>query len=210
MSKSKHRKSSQSWLDEHHSDFYVASSKISGYRSRSSYKLLELQNKDKLFNPGMSVVDLGSSPGGWSQVLTKFVGKSGQVFALDYLRMNPISGVNFIQGDFTKTTTYEKICAMIHGKHIDWVISDMSPNISGNKTIDQSKTISLAELVSEFAEHNLRRNGNLLVKVFQGEGLDKFTNLLKQRYQRIIIRKPKASRSRSSELYVIAFSKRNH
>ncbi len=209
MAKSKHTKSSKSWLDEHHNDPYVARSKIDGYRSRASYKLIELQQKDKLFKPGMSVVDLGAAPGGWSQILTGFVGQNGQVFALDILEMDPLSGVHFIQGDFTEDEPYEALLDMTSGKQIDWVISDMAPNMSGNKTTDQARAMHLVELAFDFAEQALTKKGNFLAKIFQGEGFDAFIQNLRQRYQKVIIRKPEASRARSSEVYVIAFCKKD-
>ena len=209
MTKSKHKKSSKSWLDEHHNDPYVARSKVDGYRSRASYKLIELQQKDNLFKSGMSVVDLGAAPGGWSQILTNFVGKNGQVFSLDILEMDSLPNVHFIQGDFTEDTPYEALLEITKGKHIDWVISDMAPNMSGNKTTDQARAMHLVELAFYFAEPVLTKKGNFLAKIFQGEGFDAFVQTLKESYQKVIIRKPEASRARSSEVYIIAFSKKN-
>ena len=208
MAKPKNTKSSQKWLDEHHSDHYVAKAKLDGYRSRAAYKLIELQGKDNLFKPGMIVVDLGASPGGWSQVLTNYIKKSGNVFALDILSMDPISGVEFIQGDFTEDGPYESLVDLTNGKNIDWVISDMAPNMSGNRTTDQACSMHLVELALDFADTALKPNGNFMAKVFQGEGFDQFMKTMKDKYKKVITRKPEASRPRSREVYVIGFNKK--
>ena len=208
MRQSQHKKSSRRWLDEHHHDLYVAKSKREGYRSRAAYKLMELQKKDGLFKPGMTVVDLGASPGGWSQILTRFVTEKGRVFALDILEMTPIANVTFIRGDFTEDGPYQALLQLTEGKTIDWVISDMAPNMSGHKSTDQARGMYLVELALEFAEVTLKTKGNFLAKVFQGEGFDAFVNALRKKFHKVLIRKPEASRARSSEVYVIALSKK--
>lgn len=208
MSKSKHSKSSKRWLDEHHSDHYVSQSKKDGFRSRAAYKLIELQGKDKLFKLGMNVVDLGAAPGGWSQILTQYVGDKGQVFALDILPMDDLPGVTFIQGDFTEDEPYEKLMSLTQGQSIHWVISDMAPNMSGNRSTDQAGAMYLVELALDFADNTLVKKGNFLAKVFQGEGFDPFVKSLQQRFQKVVIRKPDSSRARSREVYVIGFDKK--
>lgn len=208
MSKNKHSKSSKRWLDEHHSDHYVAKAKKDGFRSRAAYKLLELQEKDRLFNQGMTVVDLGAAPGGWSQVLTECVGSQGKVFALDILEMDPLPEVTFIQGDFTEDESYQALMQLTAGESIDWVISDMSPNMSGNRNTDQAGSMYLVELALDFADSVLKSHGNFLAKVFQGENFDAFVKKIQKQFQKVVIRKPDASRARSREVYVIGFNKR--
>ena len=163
--------------------------------------------KDQLFKPGMLVVDLGAAPGGWSQILTQYIGEKGKVIALDILDMPSILGVSFIQGDFTEDKTYKDLLVMTQNKTIDWIISDMAPNITGNRTTDQAKSIYLVELALEFAQKTLKKNGGFLAKAFQGEGFDGFIKTLQGNFNKVIIRKPRASRSRSREVYVIAFDK---
>lgn len=204
MVQNKLGKRSQKWLKEHHSDYYVTQAKNSGYRSRAAYKLIELQQKDQLFKPGMSVVDLGAAPGGWSQVLTQYIGETGKVIALDILAMPSIPGVSFIQGDFSQDQPYQELLAMTQHKTVDWVISDMAPNITGNRVTDQAQSIYLVELALEFAQKTLKKNGGFLAKVFQGEGFDGFIQTLRKHFHRVTIRKPHASRPRSREVYVIA------
>ena len=208
MSKAKHSKSSKRWLDEHHTDHYVSQSKKNGYRSRAAYKLIELQEKDKLFKQGMNIIDLGAAPGGWSQILTRYTGESGQVFALDILDIDPLPGVTFIQGDFTEDAPYEKLMALTQGQEIHWVISDMAPNMSGNRSTDQATAMYLVELALDFTNSTLAQRGNFLAKVFQGEGFDPFVKELQQRFQKVVIRKPEASRPRSREVYIIGFNKK--
>ncbi|WP_116964112.1 23S rRNA (uridine(2552)-2'-O)-methyltransferase RlmE [Fastidiosibacter lacustris] len=207
MSKNKHSKSSKRWLDEHHNDYYVSQSKKEGFRSRAAYKLIELQEKDKLFKLGMQIVDLGAAPGGWSQVLTSFVGEKGKVFALDILEMDPLPDVVFIQGDFTQDESYEELMNLIKGQTVDWVVSDMAPNMSGNRSTDQANAMYLVELALDFAQSVLKPKGNFLAKVFQGEGFEMFVKNVQQQYQKVVIRKPDASRTRSREVYVIGFNK---
>lgn len=208
MSKKKHSKSSNRWLNEHFSDSYFTQSKKDGLRSRAAYKLMELQQKNNMFKKGMTVVDLGAAPGGWSQVLTNFVGTNGKIFALDILEMDPLAQVIFIQGDFTKNKPYQELMQLTQGETIDWVVSDMAPNISGNRNTDQANSLNLVELALNFAESVLKSNGSFLAKVFQGEGFDSFVKNIQQRFEKIVIRKPNASRSRSRELFVIGFNKR--
>ena len=208
MSKNKHNKSSKRWLNEHHNDYYVTQSKKDCLRSRAAYKLMELQQKDKLFKPGMVVVDLGAAPGGWSQVLTDFVGAQSKIFALDILEIDPLPGVTFIQGDFTKDGPYNALTQLTEGESIDWVISDMAPNMSGNRNTDQASSMCLVELALDFADSTLKLHGNFLAKVFQGEGFDSFIKSVQECFQKVVIRKPDASRTRSREVYVIGFKKR--
>ena len=209
MSKSKHKKSSKIWLDEHNKDYYVIQSKKQGLRSRASYKLIELQEKYKLFKNGMNIVELGSSPGGWSQVLTNFVGDQGKIFAMDLIDMKPLPGVNFIKGDFTKEESYQTLLNLTKDEIIDWVISDMSPNMSGNHSIDQAQSMYLVELSLHFAEKTLIKGGNFLSKMFQGEEFDIIVKKIRKYFKKVTIRKPKASRLRSRELYIIGFHKKN-
>lgn len=197
-------KSSKNWLDEHFSDSYVKQSKVDGYRGRAAYKLIELNDKYRLFSKGQSVVDLGAAPGGWSQVLTRILGDNGKIFALDILDIDPIAGVDFIQGDFTEDQPYQDLLALTEGKPINWVISDMAPNMSGNKTTDQAKSLYLVELAVDFADQVLEKNGSFLAKVFQGNGFDNLVNDLKKKYKSVVIKKPNSSRARSSEVYVVA------
>ncbi len=196
--------SSRRWLKEHHSDEYVKRSREEGYASRAAYKLLELNEKDRFIKPGMVVADLGAAPGGWSQVVRQLVGKSGKIFALDILPMAPIEGVIFIQGDFTKQQVLDKLLEAVAEQPLDLVISDMAPNISGNKHVDQPRAMHLVELALDCAFNLLKPNGTFLVKVFQGEGVEALTALIKQHFKSVKSRKPKASRARSREIYILA------
>jgi len=197
-------KSSKRWLEEHARDKYVIRSKEEGYRSRASFKLLEIQEKDRFIKRGMTVVDLGSAPGGWSQVAKRLVGEKGRVFANDILPMEPISGVNFIQGDFTETGVLEQLIAEIQGESVDLVISDMAPNITGISAVDQPNSIYLAELALDFARSILGEGAYFLVKMFEGEGSDAFKQLLNREFTGVKTRKPTASRARSREFYLLA------
>jgi len=196
-------------MHEHVTDPYVRRAKKDGYRSRAAYKLLEVLEKDKLVRPGMTVVDLGAAPGGWSQVLAPLVGSTGRVIALDVLDMDPIEGVVFIRGEFSETTTLERLEQELSGRGIDLVISDMAPNISGVGLVDQARSIGLAELALEFACSRLKPGGSFLVKMFQGTGIDEFRKQLALAFSTVSVRKPKASRDRSSELYLLARGKRS-
>lgn len=198
-------KSNRKWLKEHFADPYVKQAQQAGYRSRAVFKLLELQERDRLFKPGMLVIDLGASPGGWSQVVAPLVKPKGQIIALDVLPMEPIPGVSFIQGDFTDELVFEALLARIADeKRVDWVLSDMAPNLSGNESIDIPRSMYLAELALDFALKVVQENGGFLVKVFQGEGFDALLAQIKQHFRKVSIRKPKASRGRSREVYILA------
>jgi len=201
-------KTSKAWMREHVTDVYVRRAKQDGYRSRSAYKLQEILDKDKLVRAGMTVVDLGAAPGGWSQVLAPLVGPKGQVIALDILDMEPLHGVAVIRGDFSDDSTLKILRERMEGRLIDLVVSDMSPNISGVGLVDQARSIHLAELALEFARERLKPGGDLLVKVFQGSGLDDFRKEVSTVFGAVAVRKPKASRDRSSEFYLLARGKR--
>jgi len=201
-------KTSKAWMHEHVTDVYVRRAKQDGYRSRSAYKLLEILDKDKLVRAGMTVVDLGAAPGGWSQVLAPIVGAKGQVIALDLLDIEPLRGVVAIRGDFSEESTLKVLEEQLGDRSIDLVVSDLAPNISGVGIVDQARSIHLAELALEFARKRLKPGGSLLVKVFQGSGLDEFRKALSGAFGSVAVRKPKASRDRSSELYLLARGKR--
>jgi 23S rRNA (uridine2552-2'-O)-methyltransferase len=195
-------------MHEHVTDAYVRRAKQDGYRSRSAYKLLEILEKDKLVRSGMTVVDLGAAPGGWSQVLVPVVGAKGQVLALDILEMEPLRGAVVIRGDFSVESTLKLLEEQLGNRSIDLVVSDMAPNISGVGVVDQARSIHLAELAFEFARNRLKPGGDLLVKVFQGAGLDEFRKQLTLAFASVAVRKPKASRDRSSEFYLLARGRR--
>ena len=196
-------KSSSQWLKEHFDDKYVKQSQIDGYRSRASYKLIELHKKDRLFKPGMTVVDLGSAPGGWSQVAVKYVGDAGRVVASDILPMDFIAGVDFVQGDFTEQAPFDQIVELLDGKKADLVISDMAPNMSGTASVDMPKAMYLIELALDMADQILKPGGTFVAKVFQGEGFDELIKQMRTRYSKVYSRKPDASRARSREVYQI-------
>lgn len=195
--------SSKRWLQEHVNDYYVKQAKLNGYPSRAAYKLLEIQKKENLIQPGMTVVDIGAAPGGWSMVARHLVGRKGHVIALDKLVMQPISGVTFIQGDFGEKSVFERLLKTIEQHPVDLVISDLAPNITGNQSVDQSRTMYLVELAWESARQVLKFRGAFLVKVFQGEAFDLFVKNLRQNFHQVKIHKPKSSRTRSSEVYVL-------
>ncbi len=201
-------KSSQRWLKEHFSDPYVKRAQAEGLRSRAAYKLEELLDRDRLVRPGMVVVDLGAAPGGWSQVVRRELGDSGRVLALDILEMPAIAGVEFVHGDFREAEALSRLEALLGGAPVDLVLSDMAPNMSGVEAVDQARAMYLVELARDFADAHLRQGGSLLLKMFQGVGSDAFLRELRSRYAKIQVRKPKASRSRSSEVYVLATGKR--
>lgn len=196
-------KSSNRWLDEHVNDPYVKQAQVDGYRSRASYKLLGINEKDTLIRSGMRILDLGAAPGGWSQVASKLVGDRGQVIASDILPMDSMAGVTFIQGDFTEDSVFEAIMHAIDGAPVDVVISDMAPNISGVSVADQAASIYLVELALDMACQVLKPKGNFVAKVFQGEGSDAFIKTVKQHFKQVVIRKPEASRARSREVFVV-------
>lgn len=199
-----HSKSSQKWLQEHHRDQYVKRAQTDGYRSRASYKLIEINQKDKIFKPGLIVVDLGAAPGGWSQVAAKLVGPEGKIIASDILNMDPIDKVDFVLGDFTNSVVLQNILDLLDNNLVDLVISDMAPNMSGIRGVDQTKAMYLIELALDMACKVLKPGGNFVVKVFHGEGFDQYMLELKKRFKRVMSRKPDASRSRSREVYFVA------
>ncbi len=196
--------SSKRWLQEHHSDQYVKRSREEGYASRAAYKLLELNEKDCFLKRSMTVLDLGAAPGGWSQVAREQVGPGGTVIALDILPMDPIHGVTFIQGDFTQQVVLDKLLEAVRGVQVDLVISDMAPNITGNKTVDQPRSVYLVELALDCAYSILKLNGTFVAKLFQGAGVDELLVGMKRHFRSVKSRKPKASRARSSEVYIVA------
>lgn len=197
-------KRSAGWLKEHFDDPYVKRSWQDGYRSRASYKLLELDEKDQLFRPGMTVIDLGAAPGGWSQVAAERVEPNGLVIASDILEMDALAGVEFIQGDFTEEAVLEAILAQLGERPVDLIISDMAPNMSGMAAIDQPRAMYLVELALDLARQTLKPGGRLLTKVFQGEGFDDYLKALRDSFTRVLTRKPGASRDRSREVYLLA------
>ena len=205
----KRSKTSKAWMKEHVTDFFVKQAKKEGYRSRAAYKLIEIAERDRLLKPGMTIVDLGAAPGGWSQVAMEKVGQSGRVFAVDLAEMTPLSGVNFIQGDFTEEALLVQLEESLGKSPVDLVISDMSPNISGIGMVDQARGMHLAELALEFSITRLNSGGDFLVKVFQGSGFDEFLRNMRASFNRVVTRKPGASRGRSSELYLLGLGKRN-
>jgi 23S rRNA (uridine2552-2'-O)-methyltransferase len=197
-------KSSKQWLKEHFDDAYVKRSQEDGYRSRASYKLLELQEKDGFIKTGMTVVDLGAAPGGWSQVAANLVGDRGQVLASDILPMDGLAGVDFVQGDFTEQKVFDELSNRLDSGAADLVISDMAPNMSGMKDIDQPRAMYLAELALHLARSILKPDGCFLVKAFHGEGFEAFQKDLRQSFKTVKSRKPQASRARSREIYLLA------
>jgi 23S rRNA (uridine2552-2'-O)-methyltransferase len=197
-------KSSHQWLKKHFDDEFVKRAQREGWRSRAVYKLEEIDRKYRLIRPGMTVVDLGAAPGGWSQYVEKVLAGKGRIIALDILEMEPLPGVEFIHGDFTEDEPIDFIMNSLGGEPVDLVLSDMSPNISGMQAVDQPRGIYLVELAIDFAEKVLGKNGHLLFKAFQGEGFEEVIKTLRGQYRKVLIRKPKASRARSSEVYVLA------
>ena len=196
-------KSSRRWLKEHFDDPFVRKAHEQGLRSRSAFKLVEIQRKDRLIRPGMTVVDLGAAPGGWSEAAREWVGPSGRVIALDILEMPPIEGVDFLQGDFTEDEPLAALEAMLAGQSVQVVLSDMAPNISGIASSDQARAMYLVELALAFARDHLEPGGAMLVKVFQGEGFDDFLAECRAAFQKVVVRKPDASRARSREVYLL-------
>jgi 23S rRNA (uridine2552-2'-O)-methyltransferase len=197
-------KSSNKWLSEHFDDHYVKMAQQKGLRSRSAFKLLELQEKHQLIAPGMIVVDLGAAPGGWSQVAGPLAGESGRVLALDVLEMDPLPGVDFIHGDFTEDEPLRALEAALGGRQVDLVLSDMAPNMSGMSTIDQAKAMYLAELALEFVRAHLKPGGDYVVKLFQGTDFDGYVREVRSLFEKVQVKKPKASRPRSREVYLLA------
>lgn len=201
-------KTSKAWMREHVTDLYVRQAKQEGYRSRAAYKLLEIDRRDHLLKPGMTVVDLGAAPGGWSQVAAARVGAGGRVIAVDVLEMKPLKDVIFVQGDFREEQALNQVVDALGGRQADIVISDMAPNISGIGVTDQARSVYLAELALDFARIHLKPGGSLLVKTFQGAGSQELMQALRLMFLRVATRKPMASRDRSSEVYLLALGKR--
>ena len=194
-------------MHEHVNDPYVQRAQKEGYRSRAAYKLLEIDERDHLLKPGMVVVDLGATPGGWSQIAAAKVGQAGKVIALDLLPLHPLHGVEFILGDFREDGVLAQLEERLGGRQVGLVISDMSPNISGIGVADQARAMHLAELALDFSVRHLKPNGAFLIKLFQGTGFEDYVKLMRSHFARVVTRKPKASRDRSSELYLLGLEK---
>jgi 23S rRNA (uridine2552-2'-O)-methyltransferase len=201
-------KTSKAWMQEHLNDEFVKRAQKDGYRARAAYKLLEIDDKDKLIKPGMTVVDLGSTPGSWSQVAVQRIKGQGRVIALDILDMHPIPGVEFICGDFREEEVLKQLEASLNGKPVDLVIADMAPNMSGLKDVDQAGATYLTELALDFCQQWLKPGGNFLVKVFIGSGFDEIVKQMRGQFEKVVTRKPKASRDRSSEVYLLGLQRK--
>lgn len=193
----------KNWMQEHVTDSYVRRARNEGMRSRSAFKLEQIAGRDRLFAPGMTVVDLGAAPGGWSQIAAQRVGAGGRVIALDVLEMVSLPGVTFMLGDFRDQVAVEALERELRGRAVDLVLSDMAPNLSGIGSVDQARSLELAELALEFALKHLKPQGNFLVKVFHGAGFDAFVRRMRLDFREVATRKPAASRARSSEVYVL-------
>ncbi len=202
-------KSSQRWLKEHFSDPFVKKAQAEGMRSRAAYKLEELLERDRLLKPGMVVVDLGAAPGGWSQQVRRQMGDKGRVLALDILEMPPLAGVEFLHGDFRDEQVLATFEGMLGGQGVDLVLSDMAPNKSGVDAVDQPRMMYLAELALDFADNHLKPGGAFLIKLFHGAGFDDYVKQMRRRYDKVVIRKPEASRKRSPEVYALGQGKRS-
>ncbi len=197
-------KSSKGWLKEHFDDEYVRRSQQDGYRSRAIYKLIEIDQKDHLVKPGMTIIDLGAAPGGWSEYCVKKMGAKGTMVALDILPMEPIDGVTFIEGDFREDAVFDELMKVMDNNRADLVISDMAPNITGMGSVDMPRAYYLCELALDLARQVLNPGGSFLVKLFQGEGFESYSKELKGSFSKVVMRKPKASRARSREVYALA------
>ena len=198
------KSSSRRWMNEHLNDEYVKKAQKEGYRCRAVYKLIEIIDNNQIITKGDRVLDLGAAPGGWSQVSAKIVGKNGQVIASDILPIEEIPGVDFLQGDFTELLVYEELLSLTKGQKMNTVLSDMAPNMSGQLSVDQPKSMYLAELALDMAIKTLTPNGHFIVKVFQGNDFDDYVQIIRQTFKKISIKKPKASRPRSKEVYLLA------
>ncbi|MDO4223260.1 MAG: 23S rRNA (uridine(2552)-2'-O)-methyltransferase RlmE [Acinetobacter sp.] len=196
-------KSSRAWMREHLDDPFVKQAHKDGYRARAAYKLLEIQEKYKIIKPGMTVVDLGAAPGSWSQIAGKLVGSKGLVIASDILEMDALPDVTFLQGDFREQAVFDQLLEILNGRQVDVVISDMAPNTSGNKAVDQPRQIYLCELALDFAQKVLHENGQFVVKVFQGDGFDEFRKQVVENFDVLKTAKPAASRARSKEVFLV-------
>jgi 23S rRNA (uridine2552-2'-O)-methyltransferase len=201
-------RTSKAWMQEHLNDEFVKRAQKEGYRARAAYKLIEIDDKDKLIKPGMTIVDLGSTPGSWCQVAVQRLKGQGKVIALDILDMTGIAGVTFIQGDFREEAVLKQLQTAINNKPVDLVIADMAPNISGVKDVDQAGAAYLTELALEFSKDWLKPNGNFLVKVFIGAGFDDIVKTMRLHFDKVVTRKPKASRDRSSEVYLLGIGRK--
>ena len=200
----KRTKSSGAWLNEHVHDPYVKLAQKQGYRARAAFKLLEINEKDKLIQADTVLADLGSAPGSWSQVATELIGPRGRVIAMDILPMDPVPGVEFIKGDFREDEVLQQLVDLLNGQKLDLVISDIAPNMSGNTVTDQARSFYLCELAYDFAINHLKPGGHFLIKVFQGAGYQEYVKLLRESFAEVVVRKPKASRDRSNEIYLLA------
>jgi 23S rRNA (uridine2552-2'-O)-methyltransferase len=200
--------SSKAWMHEHINDEFVKRAQKEGYRARAAYKLTEIDDKDKLIKPGMTIVDLGSTPGSWSQVAVQRLKGQGRIIALDLLEMEPIKGVEFIQGDFREEAILKILEKSLNGKQVDLVIADMAPNMSGITIVDQAGAAYLTELALDFSKEWLKPSGNFLVKVFIGEGFDDIVKNMRTMFDKVVTRKPKASRGRSSEVYLLGLGRK--
>lgn len=196
-------------MQEHVSDEFVKKAQRDGYRARAAYKLIEIDDKDQLIKPGMTIVDLGAAPGSWSQVAAERLKGNGRVIALDLLEMQPVAGVEFIQGDFREDQVLQQLENSLAGKQVDLVIADMAPNISGISIVDQSRAAYLTELALEFSVKWLKPGGHFLVKVFAGSGFDEIVKNMRSQFEKVVTRKPKASRDRSSEVYLLGLKRRS-
>jgi 23S rRNA (uridine2552-2'-O)-methyltransferase len=204
MTKKKLSASSQRWLQERSGDKYVKQAQALGLRSRAVFKIDEIQKKDKLMRPGMTVIDLGAAPGGWSQYCTEQVGDSGRVIGCDILPMDAIAGVDFLHGDFREQSVLNTLLDRIGGRNVDVVLSDMSPNLAGNDSIDQNRSMYLVELALDMCRQVLKKNGSFAVKIFQGEGSESYLKEVRKMFAAVKIRKPDSSRARSREVYLVA------
>ena len=197
-------KSSAEWLRRHVNDPFVKQAQLDGYRSRSAYKLIELNEKDRLIKPGMRILDLGSAPGGWSQVAGKLVGRKGRVLATDILPMDPVPNVDFIQGDFTDDKVVDELLAWLGGDRFDLIISDIAPNLSGIDSADQAGSMYFLELALDTVRKTLKPGATFAAKMFQGSGSDEYVKELRKSFEKVLIRKPAASRAQSREVYIVA------
>ena len=206
----KRTRTSKAWMMEHVTDTWVQRAKAEGYRSRAVYKLMELDERDKLIQPGAVVVDLGAAPGSWCQYLARQVGDKGKVFALDLLEIEPLPGVDFLQGDFQENEVLEELERQLDGRAVDVVLSDMAPNLSGIELVDQARSMGLCELALDFCDAHLKPGGAFVVKAFQGQGFMEFRKAMQSRFKTLHSRKPKASRDRSPEVYLVGQSFKNN
>jgi 23S rRNA (uridine2552-2'-O)-methyltransferase len=204
----KRTKTSKGWMMEHVNDHFVQRAKAEGLRSRAAYKLLEIDDRDKLLRPGMVVAELGAAPGSWSQVAVRRIQPGGILVGLDLLPIEPLPGVTFLQGDFQEEAVLDQFVSLLEGREVDLVLSDIAPNISGISVSDQGRMMYLAELALDFAAHHLREGGNMLIKLFQGQGYMEYRAMMQAAFKSVVVRKPDASRDRSAELYLLGLGHR--